>query len=54
MEALQEGVIDMKFSKSEDQLADIFTKGLPEEKINQLRLKFGGKLVSNLGGVVDN
>ncbi|CAL8152863.1 unnamed protein product [Prunus armeniaca] len=38
-EALQEEVIDMKFCRSEEQLADIFTKALPKDRFNQLRLK---------------
>ena len=35
-EALQEGVIDMKFCKNEEQLADIFTKALPKDRFKQL------------------
>ena len=47
-EALQEGVIDVKFCQSEDQLTDIFTKTLPKERFNQLRLKLGVKHASNI------
>ncbi|CAL2243101.1 unnamed protein product [Prunus armeniaca] len=46
-EALQEGVVDMKFCRSEEQLADIFTKALPKVRFNQLRLKLGVKLIDN-------
>jgi hypothetical protein len=35
-EALQEGVIDMKFCRNEEQLADIFTKALPKDRFKQL------------------
>ncbi|CAL8174593.1 unnamed protein product [Prunus armeniaca] len=53
-EALQEGVVDMKFYRSEEQLADIFTKALPKVRFNQLRLKLGVKPVSSLGEAVGN
>ena len=52
-EALQEGVIDVKFCRSEDQLADIFTKALPKERFNQLRLNLGVKSVNSLGEAVE-
>ncbi|KAI5343121.1 hypothetical protein L3X38_010997 [Prunus dulcis] len=48
-EALQEGVIDMRFCRSEEQLANIFTKALPKDRFNYLRLKLGVKPVSSLG-----
>ena len=51
-EAVQEGVIDMKFCSSEEQLADIFTKGRPKERFNQLRAKLGVVPVTSLGGDV--
>ena len=53
-EALQEGVIDVKFCRSEEQLANIFTKALPKDIFKQLRLNLGVKLVSNLGEVVES
>lgn len=53
-EALQEGVIDVQYCRSEEQLADILTKALPKEKFNQLRLKLGVKSVSSLGEAVEN
>ena len=52
-EALQEGVINMQFCRSEEQLINIFTKALLKDKFKQLRLKLGVKLVSNLGEVVE-
>ena len=51
-EAVQEGVIDIKFCSSEEQLADIFTKELPKDRFNYLRTKLGVKPVSSLGGDV--
>ncbi|KAI5317553.1 hypothetical protein L3X38_037260 [Prunus dulcis] len=53
-EALQEEVINMKFCKCEEQLADIFTKALPKDRFSQLRLKLGVKPVSSLGQAVEN
>jgi len=53
-EALQEGVINMQFCRSEEQLADIFTKALPKDRFKQLRLKLGVKPVSSLGEVVES
>jgi hypothetical protein len=53
-EALQEGVIDTKFCRGEEQLADIFTKALPKVRFNYLRMKLGVKPVSSLGEAVEN
>ncbi|CAL8115627.1 unnamed protein product [Prunus armeniaca] len=53
-EALQEGVIELKFCRSEEQLVDIFTKALSKDKFNQLRLKLGVKPISSLGEAVEN
>jgi hypothetical protein len=52
-EALQEGVINIQFCRSEEQLADIFTKALPKDRFKQLRLKLGVKLVNSLGEAVE-
>ena len=53
-EALQEGVINMKFCRSEEQLADIFTKALPKDRFKQLRSNLGVKPVSSLGEAVES
>ncbi|CAL9015698.1 unnamed protein product [Prunus brigantina] len=53
-EALQEGVINMQFCRSEEQLADIFTKALPKDRFKYLRSKLGVKPVSSLGEAVEN
>jgi hypothetical protein len=53
-EALQEGVINVKFCKSEEQLTDIFTKALPKDRFKQLRLKLGVKPVKSLGEAVES
>jgi hypothetical protein len=50
--AMQEGVIDVKFCRSEEQLADILTKALSKDRFKQLRLNLGVKPVSSLGEVV--
>ena len=52
-EAVQGGIIDMKFCRNEDQMADIFTKSLPKDRFNQLRSMLGVKPVSTLGGSVE-
>ncbi|KAM1300483.1 hypothetical protein PS1_011811 [Malus domestica] len=53
-EALQQGSIDVKYCRSEEQLADIFTKALPKDRFNYLRMKLGVKPVSSLGEAVEN
>jgi len=53
-EALQEGVIDTKFCRGEEKLADIFTNALPKVRFNYLRMKLGVKPVSSLGEAVEN
>ena len=52
-EAVQENLIDIKFCSSEDQVADIFTKGLSKDRFSKLRAMLGVKPVSSLGGDVD-
>jgi hypothetical protein len=36
-EAIEEGEVELKFCKSKEQAANIFTKALPKEKFQQLR-----------------
>jgi hypothetical protein len=52
-ESLKEGLINMKFCKNEEQVADIFTKALPKDIFRLLRSKLGVKPVSNLGEAVE-
>ncbi|KAK2975893.1 hypothetical protein RJ640_000835 [Escallonia rubra] len=40
-EAIDEGVIQLEFCKSEDQMADIFTKALLKVKFQKFREEFG-------------
>ncbi|KAI5350573.1 hypothetical protein L3X38_003464 [Prunus dulcis] len=47
-DALQEGVVDLRYCKSEEQVADIFTKALPKDWFNYLRGLLGVKPVNNL------
>ena len=51
-ESLKEGLIDVKFCRGEVQLADIFTKALPKDRFNYLRLNLGVKPISNIGEAV--
>jgi hypothetical protein len=52
-EALQEGVINIQFCRSEEQLVDIFTKALPKDRFKHQKLKLGVKPVNSLGEVVE-
>ncbi|KAI5333567.1 hypothetical protein L3X38_023699 [Prunus dulcis] len=52
-DALQEGVVDLRYYKSEEQVADIFTKALPKDRFNYLRGLLGVKPVNNLEGNVE-
>ena len=40
-EKIVEGLIDLRHIKTEDQVADIFTKPLPKEKFCKFRRKLG-------------
>jgi hypothetical protein len=40
-EAIEEGEVELKFCKSEEQVVDIFTKTLPKEKFQQFREALG-------------
>ncbi|CAL9023435.1 unnamed protein product [Prunus brigantina] len=52
-DALQDGVVDLRYCKSEEQVADIFTKALPKDRFNYLRGLLGVKPVNNLEGSVE-
>jgi len=52
-EALQEGVINIQFCRSEEQLADIFTKAFLKDRFKHQKLKLGVKPVNSLGEVVE-
>ena len=52
-ESLKEGLINMKFCKNEEQVADIFTKALPKDRFRLLRSKLRVKPVSSLGEAVE-
>ncbi|KAI5336252.1 hypothetical protein L3X38_015519 [Prunus dulcis] len=52
-DALQDGVVDLRYCKSEEQVADIFTKALPKDRFNYLRRLLGVKPVNNLEGSVE-
>ncbi|XP_068318271.1 secreted RxLR effector protein 161-like [Pyrus communis] len=51
-EALQENTIELIYCKSQDQMADIFTKALPKERFVYLREMFGIKTRIHLKGSV--
>ena len=40
-EAIEEGEVELKFCRSEEQIADIFTKALPKKKFQFLREALG-------------
>lgn len=52
-DAIQEGVIDLVYCKSEEQIVDIFTKALPKDRFNYLRSLLGVNSVSNFEGGVE-
>ena len=51
-DVIQEGIIDQQFCKSEEQLADIFTKALAKDRFCNLRDKLGVISVKTLKGSV--
>ena len=52
-DAIQDGTIELKYCKTEEQLADIFTKALPKDRFECLRAAFGVKSAKHLEGSVD-
>ncbi|KAM1489207.1 hypothetical protein ACFXTO_032488 [Malus domestica] len=52
-DALQEGIIDLMYCPTEEQLADIFTKPLTKDRFNLLRSKLGVKSALDLKGSVE-
>lgn len=52
-EALQLNIINLIYCKSEEQLADIFTKALPRDRFCIFREMFDVKPVTSLEGSVD-
>ncbi|KAI5318449.1 hypothetical protein L3X38_038157 [Prunus dulcis] len=52
-DALQDGVVDLRYCKSKEQVADIFTKALPKDRFNYFRGLLGVKIVNNLEGSVE-
>ncbi|KAM1952616.1 hypothetical protein ACFX15_007066 [Malus domestica] len=51
-EALQNGIINLVYCPTKDQVADIFTKTLAKEQFCHLREQLGVRSVHNLGGVL--
>ncbi|KAM1049175.1 hypothetical protein ACFX2C_028302 [Malus domestica] len=51
--ALQEGIIDLVYCPTNEQVADIFTKALSKDRFNYLRDMLGVKSAQNLKGSVE-
>ncbi|BBH04777.1 BURP domain-containing protein, partial [Prunus dulcis] len=51
-DALQEGIVDLIYCPTNEQLADIFTKALAKDRFCYLREKLGVKSAHNLKGVL--
>lgn len=51
-EAIKEGIIDLLYCKSEEQLTGIFTKALAKDRFNYLRSKLGVQSVKTLEGSI--
>ncbi|KAM1699812.1 hypothetical protein ACFX2K_031115 [Malus domestica] len=51
--ALQEGIIDLVYCPTNEQVADIFTKALTNDRFNYLREMLGVKSAQNLKGSVE-
>ncbi|XP_068343011.1 uncharacterized mitochondrial protein AtMg00810-like [Pyrus communis] len=52
-DALQEGIIDLIYCPTEEQMADIFTKPLAKDRFNYLRSMLGVKSTQDLKGSVE-
>ena len=52
-DALQEGIIDLIYCPTEEQMADIFTKPLAKDRFNYLRSMLGVKSAQDLKGSVE-
>ena len=50
-DAIEDGEVELKFCKSEDQVADIFTKALPKDKFNYFREMLGVQEQHIKGGI---
>ncbi|KAM1480911.1 hypothetical protein ACFX2I_028001 [Malus domestica] len=52
-DALKDGIIDLVYCPTNEQLADIFTKPLPKDRFNYLRSMLGVKSTQDLKGSVE-
>ncbi|KAB2633881.1 retrovirus-related Pol polyprotein from transposon TNT 1-94 [Pyrus ussuriensis x Pyrus communis] len=52
-DALKDGIIDLVYCPTNEQLADIFTKPLPKDRFNYLRSMLGVKSAQDLKGSVE-
>ena len=51
-DAIQDGTIELNYCRTEEQLADIFTKALPKDRFEYLRPALGVKSVKHLEGSI--
>ncbi|CAN6720242.1 unnamed protein product [Malus baccata var. baccata] len=52
-DAIQDGTIELHYCRTEEQLADMFTKALPKDRFEYLRDALGEKSAKHLEGSID-
>ncbi|TQD95392.1 hypothetical protein C1H46_018987 [Malus baccata] len=52
-DAIQDGTIELHYCRTDEQLADMFTKALPKDRFEYLRDALGVKSAKHLEGSID-